>query len=43
MALSFDNDNGMLSMWVDGELEQTQRATCGTGYSVPQDAYVNKR
>ena len=43
LALSFDYDRGMLSMWVDGELEQTETDPCTSGYKGVASAFVNNR
>ena len=43
LALSFDYESGMMSMWVDGELEQQQTDPCDTDYLVAASAFINNR
>ena len=43
MAVSFNYDTGLLSMWVDGQLEELQTTVCPTDYKASTHAYVNFR
>ena len=44
MALSYDVDADAVSMWVDGQLSQTQLSPCASGKLLtPDAAYINIR